>query len=258
MRKSRKALIAGLALACLLAVSGQAQQPPATRNPWADHETKTQASVVPLDSMDGLEVQNIREDGVDPMKSTVDIATYQGRRALRVVDDPGLTADGDGAGGQVLAIVQNSEFRDGTIEVDVVGLPRQGAAPGTPAFVGIAFRLQDHGDRFEGFYLRPGNSRRDDQLRRNHTTQYIAWSDFPWQRLREESPGLYESYANLEPGAWTRIKVVVAGTKAKLYVNGADQPCLIVNDLKMGDTHGQVALFVGSDTEAYFSNLAIR
>lgn len=60
-----------------------------------------------------------------------------------------------------------------------------------------------------------------------------------------------ESYVDLEPGAWTRIKIEVAGTKASLYVNGADQPCLIVNDLKLGETHGQVALWTGSNTEAY-------
>jgi hypothetical protein len=51
---------------------------------------------------------------------------------------------------------------------------------------------------------------------------------------------------------------VVAGTKASLYVNGYEQPCLIVNDLKLSETHGQVALWTGSNTEAYFSNLTLR
>ena len=48
------------------------------------------------------------------------------------------------------------------------------------------------------------------------------------------------------------------GCKAQLYVNEADQPCLIVNDLKLGESHGQVALWTGSDTEAYFSNLEVK
>lgn len=51
---------------------------------------------------------------------------------------------------------------------------------------------------------------------------------------------------------------MLAGTKASLYVNGADQPCLIVNELKLRETHGQVALWTGSNTEAYFSNLMVR
>jgi hypothetical protein len=41
-------------------------------------------------------------------------------------------------------------------------------------------------------------------------------------------------------------------------VNGAEQPCLIVNDLKLGKGRGRVALWAGSDTEAYFSNLRIK
>jgi hypothetical protein len=102
------------------------------------------------------------------------------------------------------------------------------------------------------------NGRANDQLQRNHSAQYVSQPDFSWNRLRNESPGVYESYVDLDAGAWTRIKIVVAGTKAQLYVNGAEQPCLIVNDLKLGDSRGQVALWTGSDTEAYFSNLKTR
>jgi hypothetical protein len=51
---------------------------------------------------------------------------------------------------------------------------------------------------------------------------------------------------------------VVSGTKAQLYVNGADQPCLIVNDLKLGETHGQIALWAYGTTDGYFSNLKVK
>jgi hypothetical protein len=44
--------------------------------------------------------------------------------------------------------------------------------------------------------LRPTNGRADDQVRRNHSTQYISYPDFPWYRLREETPGMYESYSD--------------------------------------------------------------
>jgi hypothetical protein len=102
------------------------------------------------------------------------------------------------------------------------------------------------------------NGRANDQLQRNHSAQYMSHPDFPWNRLRDEYPGVYESYVDLDAGAWTRIKIVVAGTKAQLYVNGADHPCLIVNDLKLGDSHGPVGLWTGSDTEAYFANLTVK
>ncbi len=77
------------------------------------------------------------------------------------------------------------------------------------------------------------NGRADDQLRRNHSAQYVSQPEFLWNRLRQESPGVYESYVDIAPMAWTKIKVVVSGSKAQLYVNGADRPCLIVNDLPL-------------------------
>lgn len=165
---------------------------------------------------------------------------------------------GGPTGGQTLAIVKGSDFRDGTIEVDLVGMPRKDAPPDTRGFIGIAFRVQDHGARFEAFYLRFTNGRSDDQLRRNHSTQYVSEPEYPWARLRKESPGVYESYVDIALNTWTRVKMVVSGTKAQLYVNGATQPWLIVNDLKLGDSEGQVALWTGSDTEGYFSRLRIE
>lgn len=43
----------------------------------------------------------------------------------------------------------------------------------------------------------------------------------------------------------------------RLYVNGSAQPVLLVNDLKLGDSTGSIALWIGPGTEAYFANLRI-
>jgi hypothetical protein len=75
---------------------------------------------------------------------------------------------------------------------------------------------------------------------------------------RAQAPEKYESYVDLEPGVWTRYRITVEGTKARLYVHGAVQPCLIVNDLKLGDSSGGVALWIGPGTEGYFTGLQIR
>jgi hypothetical protein len=72
-----------------------------------------------------------------------------------------------------------------------------------------------------------------------------------------QSPGEYEPYVDLEPGAWTSIEVVVAGTKARLYVHGADQPASVVNDLKLGEARGQVALCAHWNTDSNFANPTI-
>jgi len=254
----KRRLVAVTVLACVLAVGGKSLQAFAAKTTGDDHKTKMHALVLPLNSMDGLEVKNVRENAEDLATTKAEIASYQGRRALRLVNDRGLTALDTPAGSQSLAIAQTSEFRDGTIEADVAGLRRKGTSDGVRGFVGIAFHVQDHGSRYEAFFLRMTNGRADDQLRRNHSTQYVQQPDFTWKRLRDENPGVYESYVDLDADSWTRIKIVVAGTKARLYINGAAQPCLIVNDLKMGATHGQVALFTGWNTDAYFSNLTIR
>ena len=161
--------------------------------------------------------------------------------------------------GDVLAILTATDFKEGTIEIDVAGSPLLNPAdPDNRGFIGVAFRIQDHGSHCEVFYLRPTNGRADDQLRRNHSLQYESVPDFPWHRLRKENPGVYESYADLQSGEWTKMKVVVAGTRAQLYINDAPQPSLIVNDLKLGDSRGQIALWAYGSTDGYFSNLTVR
>jgi len=200
----------------------------------------------PLDSVKGLKLENVK---CEP-------ATYRGRRAIRLTEQPpppGTKPTADDA----MAILSESDFEDGTITVDVAGAPRPGATEGARGFIGIAFHLKD-GSHYEYFYLRPTNGRADDQLRRNHTTQYASAPDYPWQRLRKENPGVYESYVDLEPGVWTRIKIVVSGTEAKFFVHESDQPVLVVHDLKLGKTRGKIALWIGLDTEGYFSNLVVR
>jgi hypothetical protein len=194
--------------------------------------------------------------GLTPVNVKAELANYRGRSAVRLIDQPGSSSQP--GGGNALAILSGSDFEDGTIEADLSGAPRAGAMGGARGFVGIAFRIQPDGSHFECFYVRPTNGRADDQLRRNHSTQYISNPDFPWERLRSENPGVYESYTDLEPAVWTNVKIVVSGATAKLYVNGASQPCLIVNDLKLGKTHGKVGLWIGVDTDAYFSSVTLK
>jgi hypothetical protein len=175
---------------------------------------------------------------------------YKGRSAIQLIAAP--TADN----GTSYAVVKDVMFRDGVIEADVAGQPAAGSGTGARGFIGIAFRLQSDG-RYEYIYLRPTNGRADDQVRRNHSTQYSSHPDFDYARSRQEAPEKYESYVDLQPGVWTKYKIEVEGRKARLYVNGAEQPCLIVDDMKLEPRAGEVALWVGPGTEGYFSNLKI-
>jgi hypothetical protein len=206
--------------------------------------TTAQVATFPLKSADGLELVHAKADA----------AMYRGHSAVRVSSAPGPESGDD----SMLAVLTASSFKDGVIEAEVAGFPRPGAPSDARGFIGIAFRVQPDHSHYECFYIRPTNGRSDDQLRRNHTTQYVSEPDYPWFRLRKENPGVYESYVDLQSGEWTKLKIVVSGTSARLYVNGAEQPTLIVNDLKLGEAQGRVALWADPSTDAYFSDLRIR
>lgn len=185
-----------------------------------------------------------------PPRLAVERVAFAGREAIRVVQRAG-------AGLCCIAPLRIGAFHDGAIEAWVAGRPLPGAAPGARGFIGIAFRIQAD-NRYEAFYIRPTNGRADDQLRRNHATQYISEPAFPWERLRREAPGVYESYADMEPGVWTHLRIEVEGDRARLFVNHAAQPALIVNDLKLGpDAAGGVALWVGDGTDGYFADVRV-
>ena len=204
------------------------------------------ASAITLDSATKLQLVNARVLWVD----------HRGRRALRLAPLESHEHDTDQ---EMVAILTDSDFGDGTIEIDVSGARRAGYATDNASafkgFIGVSFRM--HGDSAERIYLRPENARLDDQLFRNRSTQYEADPDWPWQRLRRESPGAYESYADMEAGTWTRLRIEVAGTQAKLFVNDAPHPALVVNDLKLGKSRGRIALWARISTDAYFSRLRV-
>jgi len=186
---------------------------------------------------------------VTPLNTEVTSVVHNGVPALRVA--------GTNPGHQI-AIVKGTEFRNGTIEVDLAGQPLPGSDPSFRGFVGLAFRVQA-GDslRYECFYLRPTNGRADDQLRRNHSTQYISEPGYPWYVMRRDHPGVYESYVDLVPGEWTKVRIVVNEREARLFVHNASQPALIVRDLKQDVGSGAVALWIGLGTEAFFANLRL-
>ena len=200
----------------------------------------THAEEIPLTDLSRLELKGARAEP----------ATHHGLAALKI-------AEAESGLGEALAIVKNFVFHNGAIDVDVSGAPSKTAGEPARGFIGVAFRMAAGGARFEEIYIRPTNGRANDQLRRNHATQYVSFPDWPWERLRKENPGVYESYADVAAGEWTHLRIVVDGAGASLYVNGAAQPCLLVHDLKLGDSQGAVALWIGPGTEGYFRKLAI-
>jgi hypothetical protein len=208
-----------------------------------------------LESTEGLRLHNVAAEA----------ATLQGKKGVRVTISEEATnrlqrmTPEEQSRFEQLASIDGVDFANGVIEAEIAGAPAPGAPESARGFVGIAFRLQNDLTTYDAFYLRPTNGRADDQERRNHAVQYISHPDWPWFRLRKETPSRYESYVDLLPGVWTRVKIEVRGERARLYVHDQEQPTLIVNDLKTGaQGKGAVALWLDRGTVAHFRDLRVE
>jgi hypothetical protein len=204
-----------------------------------------------LESAAGLRAHHVK----------VEAATLDGRKGVRLaISDEAARLPAEQQGQlETVAVVEGIEFGDGAIEAEIAGAPAPGAAAGARGFVGLAFRVQKDVKTYDAFYLRPTNGRADDQERRNHATQYVSHPDWPWHRLRKETPGRYESYVDLVAGAWTKVRIEVNGGRARLFVHGAEQPALVVNDVKSGPAaKGAIALWIGPGTIAHFRDLRVQ
>jgi len=201
------------------------------------------AQSFPLETMAGLRANKVTATPVE----------HKGKKGIRLTEPAGAS----GSNEDRLLLLPVKDFEGGTIEAEIAGEPGSSAGQGARGFVGVAFRVGENTEKFDAFYLRPTNGRADDQVRRNHSAQYISHPEWTWSRLRKEEPEKYESYVDLVPGEWTRVRIEVDGVKARLYVHGNAQPTLVVNDLKQGVWKGQVGLWIGPGTVGHFRNVKV-
>lgn len=227
----------------------------------AGTNSPTQVKRYALTSAQGLRSHNV----------TVEPASLHGQSGLRVTmsdgvreafsalsDEDRLRASEQGKTPEQLVVLDGLTFGDGVIEAEIAGMPQTEIFKDARGFVGIAFRLQEDLKTYDAFYLRPTNGRAVEQVRRNRAVQYISHPAWTWSRFRRESPGQYESYVDLVPGAWTKVRIEVQGEQARFFVHGATQPTLVVNDLKTGaHGRGSVALWLDIGTLAHFRNVVV-
>lgn len=173
---------------------------------------------------------------------------------LRVIKDPIILADDEATYARLTEV----EFYNGIIEVKVLSRLLPDAPDHARGFIGVAFHIDENNTHFEGIYIRPTNGQSEDQVRRNRSVQYFSYPDFKYDRLRDENPGMYESYADIGLNEWIDMKIEVKHNQAKLFLNKTEQPVLIVNDLKLGaNQKGAIGLWVDIGTEGFFRELKI-
>lgn len=196
----------------------------------------------------------LKRDGLEPVGVSMSLEKLGGKHTVQVVRDSAVKGDDE----PTFVKVKGIDFQDGTIEVSVLSKLRPDAPEYARGFIGLAFRINASNSKFECIYIRPTNGRAGDQVRRNHSIQYFSYPDYKFGKLRKEFPEKYESYADMGLNEWIKMKVVVKGVHAKLYLNDNKEPSLIVNDLKLGpDQSGSLGLFVDIGTEGYFTDLKI-
>lgn len=177
-----------------------------------------------------------------------------GKKVVKVVVDTAIKTFDE----PTFVKIKGINFKNGTIEVKVLSRLITNAPDWARGFIGLAFRIDDKNTKFESIYIRPTNGRADNQIRRNHSIQYFAFPDYKFERLRKESPELYESYADMGLNEWITLRIEVKGKEAKLFLNNSKHPILIVKDMKLGEnTEGAIGLWVGNWTEGFFKDLKI-
>ena len=148
--------------------------------------------------------------------------------ATKLIEKDGAAAIEFNSPGQNVVWLDGFEFSSGTIEFDAKGK----SAPPQSSFVGMAFRTVD-AKTHDAVYFRPFNFRAVDPERKSHAVQYVSEPQWPWQKLRQEKPGQFEKPIDPAPDgdAWFHAKVVVEKRQIKVFVNGAPEPSLVVNEL---------------------------
>ena len=148
--------------------------------------------------------------------------------AAKLVEKDGAAAIEFDQPGQNVVWLDGFEFSSGTIEFDAKGK----SAPPQSSFVGVAFRVVE-ATTYDAVYFRPFNFRATDPERKSHAVQYVSEPQWPWQKLRKEKTGQFEKSIDPAPDgdAWFHARVVVEKRRVQVFVNGATEPSLAVNEL---------------------------
>lgn len=137
------------------------------------------------------------------------------------------------------AVLQNFNFRNGTIEYDMKSLSED--------IPGIQFRRRgpENAPDAEEFYVRtfPDCRASDDCVQYAPVIHgFMLWNAYPQ----------YQARAFILPG-WNHIKLVVSGRRMNVYINGLPEPALTVGQLEGSNAEGGLA-FRGP---AFYANLVV-
>ncbi len=155
--------------------------------------------------------------------------------------------------------LEDLEFHNGVIDVDVRGGLTADAPDYARGFIGIVFRANETDSEFESFYIRPTNGKDcTDPVRKAHGCQYFSYPGYTFSYFREFGITLYENQADsIALNEWSHIRAEITEDTGIFFVDG--QKVLEVNGLKHGpESRGALGLYVDIGTDGYFKNLTVE
>ncbi len=199
-----------------------------------------------------LSAQTSTPDLINPTENKADWKYYN-REPAFIMKEPGKIdcVMLDANQGEGLAIYQDLEFENGTIEFDVKGKDVL-----QQSFVGVAFHIQND-STYNAVYFRPFNFKKPE--RTSHSVQYISHPKSTWQKLRNEFPEQFEKTITPvpNPDEFFHARIDVKWPNVKVFVENSEIPSL---DVKMLSSFkkGKVGLWVGNGSDGSFKNLKIK
>jgi hypothetical protein len=144
---------------------------------------------------------------------------YRGRPCITFNDSADL-----------IASVTGVELTDGVIEIDM-------AVTGERAFHGVVWRMHDR-ENYESFYVRPHQVGNPDSVQYNPVFNNVA----SWQLYHDEG---FWATVDFPIGEWFTVRLVLAGSRAEVFVGDMDVPALEVAELKMPVAAGGIGILIG-------------
>ena len=191
---------------------------------------------------------------VPDIRNKSELKTHN-RHAVVTMQELGVihSVELDAREGDGIAVFENIEFENGTIEFDIKGKNIPGKS-----FVGVAFHIQDE-ETFNAIYFRPFNFNNPDKVRSGHSVQYISHPEFTWRKLRTDFPEQFENPVKPipNPDDWFHAKVIVNWPTVKVYVENNKLPSLNVK-MKSEFKKGKVGFWVGNGSDGEFKNLVVK
>ena len=201
-------------------------------------------AIAPYIMVANAQVETKEQFGVEVFNRSIEKIKENGKEFIRFSE----------AANFGVAWLVGKDFSEGTIEFDA-----RGRDVFQKSFIGVAFHGTDN-LTYEAIYFRPFNFQATDSVRHIHAVQYIYEPKFTWKILRETRNGEFEAAMfppNVQATDWFHAKVEVKAGKIRVFVNGADKPCLEVTTLNPKGKSGKIGFWVGDNANGDFANLKI-